>query len=86
VRFEDLLEEPERELRRICEHLELEFLEEMLPAPHHQIPFGSRFRDRWYPLSLDRALHYIVKASAEELGIVRRRCGSVAQKLGCEVL
>jgi len=58
VRFEDLLREPKRFLRQICEHVELEFYEDMLPAPHHKIPFGSRFRDRWYPLSLERALHY----------------------------
>ena len=82
VRFEDLLQEPERVLREICEHVELEFLEDMLPAPHHKIPFGSRFRDRWYPLSLDRALHYIEKATPKELEIVERHCGSLAGALG----
>ena|GEM_PF-4597856 len=32
-----------RVLRQICEHVELEFDEDMLPAPHHKIPLGSRF-------------------------------------------
>ena len=82
VRFEDLLQEPKRVLREICAHVELEFLEGMLPAPHHKIPFGSRFRDRWYPLSLERALHYIEKATPEELGIIERRCGPIAEGLG----
>jgi len=59
VRFEDLLQQPKRVLRQICEHVELEFYEDMLPAPHHRIPFGSRFQDRWYPLSLERVLHSI---------------------------
>ncbi|MBC7232378.1 MAG: sulfotransferase [Chloroflexi bacterium] len=58
VRFEDLLQEPGKTLRQICEHVELEFDEDMLPAAHHKIPFGSRFRDRWYPLDPKRALHY----------------------------
>ena len=85
VRFEDILWEPEVMLRRIYDHVELEFLEDMLPAPHHKIPFGSRFRDRWYPLSMERALHYIKMATQEELEIVSRRCSSLAGKLGYEV-
>ncbi|HDN19617.1 MAG TPA: hypothetical protein ENF46_00780 [Candidatus Acetothermia bacterium] len=82
VRFEDLLREPKRFPRQICEHVELEFYEDMLPAPHHKIPFGSRFRDRWYPLDPKRALHYIKKATPEELGIIERRCGPIAEGLG----
>ena len=82
VRFEDLLQEPEATLRRICEHVGLKFSSDMLPAPHHKIPFGSRFRDRWYPLSPDRALHYIQKATPEEIQIVEKRCGPLAKDLG----
>ena len=82
VRFEDLLREPKRVLRQICEHVELDFHQDMLPAPHQKIPFGSRFRDRWYPLSLKRALHYIEKATPEELKIVSARCGALASELG----
>jgi len=82
VRFEDLLQEPDKTLRRICEHVELEFIEDMLPAPHHKILFGSRFRDRWFPLNLDRALHYIKKATPEELEIVGTQCSSLAKKFG----
>jgi len=82
VRSKDLLQEPDKTLWQICEHVELEFYEDMLPAPHHKIPFGSRFRDRWYPLSLERALHYIKKATPEELEIVRTQCSSLAKKFG----
>jgi len=79
VRFEELLQKPERELRWISEHVELEFGEDMLPALHRRIPFGSRFRDRWYPLGLDRALHYIQKATSEELRVIEDRCGPLAK-------
>jgi len=85
VRFEDLLQEPEKTLRQICEHVELEFDKDMLPAPHHRIPFSSRFRNRWYPLSLDRALHYIKKATLEELKIINARCGLLAKELSYKV-
>ena len=66
----------------VSEHVELEFLEDMLPAPHHKIPFGSRFRDRWYPLSLERSLHYIQKAMPEELRIIEDHCGPLAMEMG----
>lgn len=82
VRFEDFLRHPTRELKRICEHVELECHEDMLPAPHHKIPFGSRFRDRWYPLDPDRALHYIRQATREELNIIKARCGSLSERFG----
>ena len=85
VRFEDLLQEPERTLQLICEHVELEFSENMLPAPHHKIHFGSRFRDRWYPLSPERALHYMEQATPQDMEIISARCGSLAKELGYEV-
>ena len=79
MRFEDLLREPKRVLRQICEHVELDSQKDMLLAPHHSIPFGSHFRDRWYPLSLDRALHYIQKATSEELRVIEDRRGPLAK-------
>jgi len=84
MRFEDLLQQPEKTLRQICEHVELEFHQDMLPAPHQKVPFGSRFRDRWYPLRLERALHYIEKATPEELEIISAHCGALARELGYE--
>ncbi len=53
MRFEDLIADPVTSLRSVCEHCELSFDEDMLPARHHQLPFGSRFRDRWYPIKTD---------------------------------
>jgi len=79
VRFENLLKESEATLRRVCDHVELEFRPDMLPAPDHKIPFGSHFRDRWYPLSLDRALHYIQKATSKELRVIEDRRGPLAK-------
>ena len=57
VRFEDLLKDPSQVLKSICDHIEIEFQDYMLPGPGQKIPFGFRFRDRWYPLELDRVTH-----------------------------
>lgn len=82
VRFEDLLREPEFWLRKICEHIEIEFTLDLLPQPEHKIPFGSRFRDRWYPLDPKRPLGYIEKALPEEIDIIHNICGNQAEKFG----
>ncbi len=82
VRFEDVLQAPETMLRQICAHVGLDFRPDMLPAPHHRIPFGTRFADRWYPLRLDRALAYIERATPEELALIHTYCGSLAEQFG----
>jgi len=71
--------------RVFCKHVELEFYEDVFPTPHHKILFGSRFRDRRYPLSIKRALHYVKKATPEELEIIDARCGTLVKELGYEV-
>ncbi|MGY4706896.1 sulfotransferase family protein [Candidatus Bipolaricaulota sp. J31] len=82
VRLEDLLHEPATYLKKICEHVELEFSENMLPHPGDKIPLGSRFRDRWYPLDPNRVLHYIEKASPGELELIHEVCGDLAKEFG----
>jgi len=37
---------------------------------------------RWYPLSPERALHYIEKTPTDELDIISGRCGSLAKERG----
>jgi len=82
VRLEDLLREPATHLKRICEHVELSFSERLLPHPDDKMPLGSRFRDRWYPLDVNRVLHYIDKATPDELALIHEVCGDLADELG----
>lgn len=85
VRLEDILQELARHIRQICDHIELDFSEALLPHPGDSIPFGSRFPDRWYPLEPKRVLHYIEKASSRELEIIYQHCGKLAEELGYEL-
>ncbi len=54
LRFEDLLTSPEKEIKKVCEFLELTFKPTMLPAPTDQFPLGatgsSKGDAKWYPL------------------------------------
>lgn len=53
MKFEALIAEPSAALQSVCDFCELSFSEDMLPAQHHRLPFGSRYRDRWYPIKAD---------------------------------
>lgn len=82
VRFEDLIAEPERVLRECCQFVDLDFRRDMLPAPEHRLPLGSRFRDRWYPIRSDVNASYEDCLDAITLEAVNRHCGSLFSRLG----
>jgi hypothetical protein len=88
VKFEELLRRPTKELQRISNHADIEFTKDMLPQAHHELPLGSRFRDRWYPLEPDRPMNYLDELwdsmGVEGIEIIRSRCGKYAEKFGYE--
>ena len=84
VRFEDILREPEKNLRKICDFSGLDFREDMLPQPEHKIPLGTRFKDRWYPLRFDVNEPYLKKISKEHIEIIDKYCSEYAKIFGYE--
>jgi hypothetical protein len=80
-RFEDILKYPIKELQRICDFLSIEFSEDMLPKPHHKIPFGSRFRNKWYPLRPDVNSKYFKEMKKQHIDIIERICGKYGELL-----
>nr|WP_272507878.1 sulfotransferase [Salinibacter ruber] len=83
-RFEDILQEPEPQMQEMCSFLGLDYKHDLLPAPHHEVPFGSRFRDRWYPLRPDVNEKYFDEVSDRFLDIIDERCGALAETFGYE--
>ena len=80
VRFEDFVADPEATVRRLCEALELDFEEAMVPRAGDTMPFATLPGDRkWYPIYPDAWLDDVTEREAE---IVERRCGSLAERLG----
>lgn len=74
LRFEDLLSAPEETLKEICRFADLEFQSDMLPKPG-QLPRGSRFPGRWYPLRRDVNQAYESEIDREAIQIVNEACG-----------
>jgi hypothetical protein len=82
IAFERVLSEPMPAIRDLCDFLGLVYDDDLLPQPHHEIPFGTRFLDRWYPLKPEVNDAYLRRAEAEHLRIIERRCGETAERLG----
>jgi len=85
ARFEDILQSPERELRKICAFLELNFDQDMLPQQYHSLPFGSHYRNRWYPLRSDVNIHYKDVIKRTDLDRIEERCGDLAKQFGYSI-
>jgi hypothetical protein len=82
VPFEQLLHEPEGVLRHVCRFVELDFSPDMLPAAGHWLPWGSRYRDRWYPLRTDVNEPYEKHVDDFVIDVVNQHCGDVIERLG----
>ena len=82
LRFEDLLAAPEASLRAVCEFAGLDFRPDMLPAPSHTLPIGSRFLDRWYPLKPEINDRYAASLDAWTIDRVNHHCKDLLGRLG----
>lgn len=82
IRFEDILQEPRKSLMDVCDFLHLEFVEDMIPKGGDTIPFGSRYRNRWYPLRPKVNAPYLKQIPSEYVSMIRERCGRIAEQFG----
>lgn len=83
-RFEDVLREPEESVRRLCDFVDLDYRDSLLPAQDDQLPLGSRFRGRWHPLRTDVNDKYLDTISPRFVDLIHERCGEIAADLGYE--
>jgi len=82
MRFEDILHEPRNSLMELCHFLDLPFVEDMIPKAGDSIPFGSKYRDRWYPLRPDVNQKYLKSIPDKYISMIEERCGPIAEQFG----
>lgn len=83
-KFEDFLVDTEKYAKQLCEFLELDYNPELIPQPHHKIPFGTRFTKRWYPVRLNVNDKYYKEIPVEVRDKIYDRCAAIALELGYE--
>jgi len=84
IKFEDLLKSPENILKKICNFVKLDFSIDMIPQKEHVLPFGSKFKERWYPLRLDVNDSYLKQIPEKYVEWIYKKCGRFAEKHGYE--
>jgi hypothetical protein len=89
VKYEDLLESPERELRRLCQYLRLEFAPSMLEYyrdADQAIPEGRKAQhyNANSPVQASRAFSWKREMDTCDIALFDRHAGSVLQELGYE--
>jgi hypothetical protein len=83
--FEQLIKDPTQALQDLCTALGLSFDHDMVPSPHHHIPFASRFKDRWYPIRTDVNAGYFSHITPEAFRIVNSICSDLISRLGYQL-
>lgn len=79
LRFEDILLEPEKNMKKICDFVDLEYNNLMLPQLDDEIPFGSRFNKKWYPLRPNVNQKYLEKIEEKYIDIIDKHCSEYAK-------
>lgn len=82
IRFEDFLMEPESKTRKLCDFLDLEYSENMLPREGEKIPFGTRFKEKWFPINHEVNARYLSKIEPEIFEKIEQKIGDIAESYG----
>jgi len=82
VRYEDLAANPEDELSRIAEAVELTYAPDMIPQEHHQLPIGAKERHKWFPIRTETNDKYLERLDASMASVIEESVGDIAGLLG----
>jgi hypothetical protein len=82
LRYEDLAQDPEEELRRVVEAIDIEYDPDMIPGESHQLPFGSSEPHKWFPIRTDTNDKHLQHLDADMTSAIRETVGDVAERFG----
>lgn len=84
IKFEDILKNPEENLEKICQFIEIKFKKTMIPSVNDIIPYGSRFKQRWYPLQTNINEKYMKMIDTNIISQINSQIGELIEKYGYE--
>ena len=80
IRFEDILEAPERSTEQICRFCELDYSDGLLPQWHDKLPLPHLGDRKWYPMRKDVNNRYLAEITEMEADIIREVCGDLLDR------
>ena len=84
MRFEDIVLDLENSMKKICEYCDITFEKNILPTSDDIVPYGSRRKERWFPVHEDINAKYYDKIDASSIKIIDSMIGNLAKKYGYE--
>lgn len=86
VKYEDLLDDTEPTLRRICEFCELDYDPRQLPAPGQRFPLCFPEDPKWYPIKRDENSSYLRRLDPRLAQALNERAGDLIETLGYRLI
>jgi hypothetical protein len=82
IRYEDLVQDPENELRRIADAVDLAYDSDMVPRAHHQLPSGSSEQHKWFPVRTGVNEKYLDQLDTRMASVIQQNVEDVADVFG----
>lgn len=82
VRYEDLARDPEGEVQRIAEDVDLTYDPDMVPRAHHRLPVGSSESHKWFPVRTGENAKYLNQLDARTASVIQKNVEEVAESFG----
>jgi hypothetical protein len=82
VRYEDLVEDPEGELKRVLDNVDLAYDSDMVPRAHHSFPRGASEQHKWYPVRTGVNEKHLDRNRPQDASVIRDIVQKTANKLG----
>jgi hypothetical protein len=79
-RIEDILLDFNNELYKIAKFVELDLKKEHLPSENDIIPYGSKRKERWFPVKSEINSSYLKKIPEEFKKIIEEVCGDLIKQ------
>jgi hypothetical protein len=82
MRIEDIVLDLEKSIKKICEYCDIVFEKNILPTSYDKVPFGSRRKERWFPVLEDINAKYYDKIDTNSIELIDSMIGDLAKKYG----
>ncbi len=84
TKFENVIKNTKKEMENICNFLGIEFSERMIPSKNDEVPLGTRFEGKWYPIRRNVNKKYYGLIGSNHIEMVDNKVGKLARRLNYE--
>jgi ribosomal protein L20 len=84
-KFEDILNNTEKETKRMCKQVGLSFDKKMLPSKDDRWPIIGAKDNKWHPIRRDVNRKYLSEMSIKTKKYIKKTCGDIAKEMGYSI-